>query len=73
MFHLEIVICPHLNSKNKLIPSDWAKLISDKSVKLIDVKNKYEINIGKFKNSTNPNTNCFREFLKRSKISKLKK
>ncbi len=63
----------HSNGKNKLIPSDWAKLISDKSVKLIDVRNKYEINIGKFKNSINPNTNYFREFPKAVKNFKIKK
>ena len=50
-------------------PSEWDKIISKKKVKLIDTRNIYEINIGKFINSINPNTNNFREFPK--KLSKI--
>tara|TARA_B100001093_G_C26850151_1_gene1024758 strand:- start:1831 stop:2745 length:915 start_codon:yes stop_codon:yes gene_type:complete len=46
-------------------PSEWNKIISKKKVKLIDTRNIYEINIGKFINSINPNTNNFREFPKK--------
>ena len=46
-------------------PSDWDDIIFDKNTKVIDVRNMYEINIGKFKNSINPLTNTFREFPKK--------
>ena len=41
---------------------DWNKIISDPDVLLIDTRNDYEIQIGKFKNAVNPNTASFREF-----------
>ncbi len=43
-------------------PNDWDNLILDKNTKLIDVRNQFEIDIGKFQNSLNPKTNNFREF-----------
>ena len=43
-------------------PKDWDRIILDKDTKLIDVRNEFEIGIGKFKNSINPKTNSFREF-----------
>ncbi len=43
-------------------PTDWNKLISDPDVVTIDTRNKYEVQIGTFKNAINPNTNTFREF-----------
>ena len=53
-------------NKNKYVhPSKWDELISKKDIKLIDVRNTYEINIGKFKNSINPETNSFRDFPKK--------
>ncbi len=58
---------------NHVNPSEWHQLIKNKHFKLLDVRNNYEISIGKFKNSINPNTNTFREFpdkLDRIKISK---
>ena len=57
-------------------PADWDNIISQKNVKLIDTRNKYEIKIGKFKKSINPDTNNFREFAKKFKdlnISKSQK
>ena len=50
------------NTGKKIHPSEWNKIISKKEVKLIDTRNIYEISIGKFINSINPNTNNFREF-----------
>ncbi|MGH1366197.1 MAG: rhodanese-related sulfurtransferase [Calditrichia bacterium] len=41
---------------------EWNKIISDPEVLLIDTRNDYEIQIGKFKNAVNPNTGSFREF-----------
>ena len=43
-------------------PKDWDRIVLDKDTKLIDVRNEFEIGIGKFKNSINPITNSFREF-----------
>ena len=43
-------------------PKDWDSLILDKNIKLVDVRNQFEIDIGKFSNSLNPKTNNFREF-----------
>ncbi len=45
-------------------PEDWNTLISDPEVLVIDTRNKYETEIGKFKNSIDPRTNSFREFPK---------
>ncbi len=55
-----------INCTAKEIDSnEWDIVIKDPNVKLIDVRNNYEINIGKFKNSLNPKTNNFREFPKK--------
>ena len=43
-------------------PKDWDRIVLDKDIKLIDVRNEFEIGIGKFKNSINPKTSSFREF-----------
>ncbi len=59
---------------NKFIdPMHWDNFIKQKNIRLIDLRNTYEIDIGKFKNATNPNTKNFREFpneFKKMKISK---
>ncbi len=54
-------------------PKKWDKFISQKNIKLIDTRNIYEINIGKFKNSINPKTKSFRDFPKRFKDLNLPK
>ncbi|XP_010938023.1 rhodanese-like domain-containing protein 7 [Elaeis guineensis] len=43
-------------------PRDWNALISDPHTILIDVRNIYEIRIGKFKGAVDPCTTAFREF-----------
>ncbi len=43
-------------------PENWNEIINDDNIKLVDVRNTYEIEVGKFKNSLNPKTNNFREF-----------
>lgn len=43
-------------------PKDWNKLIGDPEVLLLDTRNKYEVAIGTFENSVNPQTDSFREF-----------
>ena len=57
----------------KASPAEWNKIIQNKETKVIDVRNNYEINIGKFEYSKSPNTNNFREFpkfIERLNISK---
>ena len=46
----------------KIKPKDWNNLISDKETILIDVRNNFEVEMGTFKNSINPNTKSFTEF-----------
>lgn len=46
-------------------PSEWDQIISDENTRIIDVRNNFEIDIGRFKNSENPHTNSFREFPKK--------
>ena len=41
-------------------------LLKKKMSRVLDVRNIYEINIGKFKNAINPQTNSFRDFTKKS-------
>ena len=45
-------------------PIDWNEFIEDKDTIVIDTRNHYEISIGSFKNSINPNTRNFRQFPK---------
>ena len=60
--------------KHKLIgPKIWNELINEKETKVIDVRNNFEIEIGKFKNSINPKTRSFREFPMMFKKMKLDK
>ena len=46
----------------KIKSKDWNNLISDKETILIDVRNNFEVEMGTFKNSINPNTKSFTEF-----------
>ncbi len=64
-------------SKAKYLnPKEWNKYLNRDNVKIIDVRNDYEIAIGKFKNSINIQTNSFREFpnqFERIKVDKKEK
>ena len=42
-------------------PEEWNNLISDPNTIIIDTRNSYEVDIGTFKNATNPKTSTFRE------------
>ena len=56
-----------VSKKNKscyIDPNQWNKLISAKSVTLIDVRKSFEHKMGTFKGSVNPKINSFREFPK---------
>ena len=54
-------------------PSEWNLILEDKNTEVIDVRNSFEIKIGKFKHAINLNTNSFREFPKMLKKMNLKK
>ena len=57
----------------RINPSEWNKIIKNKNIKVLDVRNNYEIEIGKFKYSQKPNTDNFRDFpssIKKLKINK---
>lgn len=41
---------------------DWNELISREDIALIDVRNKFEIEVGRFKGSIGPNTDSFSDF-----------
>ena len=43
-------------------PTDWNDLLDDPDVILIDMRNDYEVQVGKFENAIDPNTTTFREF-----------
>tara|TARA_Y100000768_G_scaffold333690_1_gene273869 strand:+ start:3722 stop:4654 length:933 start_codon:yes stop_codon:yes gene_type:complete len=61
------------SNKNHIDPSEWNKFLKNKDIKVIDVRNNFEIDIGKFRNAINPKTKSFREFpksLKKMKIDK---
>ncbi len=49
---------------NKIKPEKWNNFISDKETILIDVRNNFEVEMGTFKDSINPNTKNFTEFKK---------
>ncbi|MDC1184406.1 rhodanese-related sulfurtransferase [Alphaproteobacteria bacterium] len=46
----------------KIKPKYWNNLISDKKTILIDLRNNFEVEMGTFKNSINPNTTSFTDF-----------
>ena len=46
----------------KIKPEDWNNLILNQETILIDVRNNFEVEMGTFKNSINPNTKSFTDF-----------
>ena len=50
------------NTAIRVNPLNWNKIISDANTILLDVRNTFEIAIGKFENAINLNTVSFREF-----------
>ena len=53
---------PETITGKKIKPEEWNSLISDKETILIDVRNKFEVEMGTFKGSINPDTKSFTEF-----------
>ena len=66
-------IKPGVISGKYIAAKDWDKIIFNKNYLIIDTRNEYEINIGTFKNASNPKIKSFREFpdyIKNSDINK---
>ncbi|MDC0032313.1 rhodanese-related sulfurtransferase [Pelagibacteraceae bacterium] len=66
-------ITPDKKTGTHIAPSKWDKILNNKNYLVIDVRNKYEVDIGTFKNSKNPHINSFREFpnyIKKQNLSK---
>ncbi len=57
-------IDPSSNVGKYVEPHDWNEFIDDEDTIVIDTRNHYEISIGTFNNSLNPQTANFREFPK---------
>jgi len=57
-------IKPEKNTGKHIDPKKWDKIINNKKYLIIDTRNDYEVSIGSFKNSINPQTKSFREFPK---------
>ena len=55
-------IYPLKDSGTYIDSYDWNKLIKDQNTLVIDTRNHYEVSIGSFKESINPNTKNFSEF-----------
>ena len=55
-------INPESKSGIYLDPNQWNSLLSDEQTIIIDTRNHYEVSLGTFANSINPNINNFREF-----------
>ena len=57
-------INPSENNGTYIDSADWNKLIKNQNTIVIDTRNHYEVSIGTFHNSINPNTRNFSEFPK---------
>jgi len=55
-------INPSQDNGTYIDSANWNKLIKNQNTIVIDTRNNYEISIGTFKNSINPNTRNFSEF-----------
>jgi len=55
-------INPSENNGNYIDSADWNKFIISQNTIVIDTRNHYEVSIGTFQNSINPNTRNFCEF-----------
>ena len=57
-------INPSENNGTYIDSADWNKLIKNQNTIVIDTRNHYEVSLGTFQNSINPNTRNFSEFPK---------
>lgn len=53
---------PEHSTGIRLDPSEWNKLLTEEEVLVIDTRNQYEIALGTFTGSINPNTDQFSDF-----------
>ena len=68
-------IHPEQNHRH-LSPAEWKKVLETEDVVVLDARNDYETEIGKFRGAVDPNINSFhqfRDYVKRSEIPKDKK
>ena len=54
-------------------PKDWRGILDNNKIKVIDTRNQYEMDIGKFSNSINIGMESFRDFPRKISKTKLKK
>ena len=55
-------INPSQDNGTYIDSADWNKLIKNQNTIVIDTRNNYEVSVGTFQNSINPNTRNFSEF-----------
>ena len=55
-------IDPSQSAGTYVEPKDWNALLDEPDVLVVDTRNEYEIKVGRFEKSTNPQTTNFREF-----------
>ena len=53
---------PEVTSGERVAPEHWNKLLAEDDILLLDVRNDYEVKLGKFAGATNPKLNNFAEF-----------
>lgn len=53
---------PSTKTGSYIEPSEWNQLISDPDVIVVDTRNAYEVELGTFQRSVNPNTDTFKDF-----------
>jgi len=53
---------PDRRAGTSVAPADWNALITDPGVTVIDARNQYECDVGRFKNAVSPETATFSEF-----------
>ena len=64
MWPLYLLFCSLKDTGTYIDTANWNKVIKNQNTILIDTRNHYEVSIGTFKNSINPNTRNFSEFPK---------
>ena len=58
----DLSIRPEIKTGKYIHPRNWDKIINDNKFLIIDTRNKYEVDIGKFKNSKDPQSKSFKDF-----------
>ena len=53
---------PKVTSGERVAPEHWNKLLAEEDILLLDVRNDYEVKLGKFAGATNPKLSNFAEF-----------